>query len=122
MVEYGNDKGFEGVWVIEYYFLDYGYSFNFLMLFGEVGYVVFNLWLGIAIFVLLLWYLVWMVEDVVMFDVLSGGWVDVGIGWGYQSYEFGVFGVDLVKNRDQFNEALNIAFGVWIKDDFEYNG
>jgi alkanesulfonate monooxygenase SsuD/methylene tetrahydromethanopterin reductase-like flavin-dependent oxidoreductase (luciferase family) len=122
MAEYGNDKGFEAVWITEHHFSDYGYSPNPLMLLGEVGRVAPDLRLGTAILVLPLWHPVRLAEDVATLDVLSGGRVDVGIGRGYQPYEFGALGVDLSKNRDQFNEALNIAIDAWTKDDFEYDG
>jgi alkanesulfonate monooxygenase SsuD/methylene tetrahydromethanopterin reductase-like flavin-dependent oxidoreductase (luciferase family) len=92
------------------------------MFLSKVADVAPDLRLGTAILVLPLWHPLRMAEDVATLDVLSGGRVDVGVGRGYQPYEFNSLGVDLAKNRDMFNECLNIAIDAWTKDDFEYEG
>lgn len=122
MVEYGNDKGFEAVWFTEHHFSDYGYSPNPLMLLAKAAEIAPNLRLGTAILVLPLWHPLRLAEDVATLDVLSGGRVDVGIGRGYQPYEFESLGVDLKKNRDMFNEALEIMLAAWTQEEVEYKG
>lgn len=122
MCAQGDDCGYEAIWVTEHHFSDYGYSPNPLMLLAEAARVAPNARLGTAVLVLPLWNPVRLAEDVALLDVLSGGRVDVGVGRGYQPFEFATLQADLSKNRDVFNEALNIMLAAWTTDDFEYDG
>jgi alkanesulfonate monooxygenase SsuD/methylene tetrahydromethanopterin reductase-like flavin-dependent oxidoreductase (luciferase family) len=122
MCALGDDRGFDGIWVTEHHFSDYGYSPNPLMLLAEAARVAPNARLGTAVLVLPLWNPVRLAEDIATLDVFTDGRVDVGIGRGYQKFEFASLQADLSKNRDVFNEALNIMLAAWSTDDFEYSG
>jgi alkanesulfonate monooxygenase SsuD/methylene tetrahydromethanopterin reductase-like flavin-dependent oxidoreductase (luciferase family) len=55
-------------------------------------------------------------------DALSNGRLVLGIGAGYQPYEFERFGVDIAQNlemTDEFCDILDLAFS---RDFFSYNG
>jgi alkanesulfonate monooxygenase SsuD/methylene tetrahydromethanopterin reductase-like flavin-dependent oxidoreductase (luciferase family) len=114
--------GFEGVWFAEHHFSDYGYVPNPLMLLSHAHKVAPDLRLGTAVVVLPLWHPLRLAEDLATLDLLSGGKLDLGIGRGYQPYEFDRLGADLSKNREQFNECLDIVLKAWTEEDFEYEG
>lgn len=122
MVEFGDGHGFDSVWFTEHHFSDYGYSPNPLMLLQKAAEVAPHLRLGTAILVLPLWHPIRLAEDIATLDVLSGGRVDLGIGRGYQPYEFNSLGVDLSLNRDMFNESLKIITESLATDDYSYDG
>jgi alkanesulfonate monooxygenase SsuD/methylene tetrahydromethanopterin reductase-like flavin-dependent oxidoreductase (luciferase family) len=121
-MEYVNDKGFAATWITEHHFTDYAYTPNPLMLLTEAAHRAPDLRLGTSVLVLPLWHPLRLAEDVALLDVISHGRVEFGIGRGYSPHQFGAFGADLGKNRDQFNECLNIVLQAWTEDDFEYEG
>lgn len=122
MAEYGNGRGYEAIWITEHHFSNYGLSGNPLMLLSKAAEIAPDMRLGTGVLVLPLWHPLRVAEDVAILDVLSGGRVDVGIGRGYQPFEFESLGVDIGRNRDMFNECLNIVLDAWTKDDIEYEG
>jgi alkanesulfonate monooxygenase SsuD/methylene tetrahydromethanopterin reductase-like flavin-dependent oxidoreductase (luciferase family) len=81
-----------------------------------------NLRIGSAVVVLPIWHPLRVAEDIAMLDTLTDGRVEFGIGRGYQPYEFNRYGVDLRKNREMFNESLEIILGALTTPDFEYEG
>jgi alkanesulfonate monooxygenase SsuD/methylene tetrahydromethanopterin reductase-like flavin-dependent oxidoreductase (luciferase family) len=122
IIEHGNDTGYASTWFTEHHFSDYGLTPNPLLLLAKASEVAPNLRIGSAVVVLPIWHPMRVAEDIAMLDVISGGRVEFGIGRGYQPYEFNRFGVDLKKNREMFNEALDIILGSLEQDDFEYEG
>jgi alkanesulfonate monooxygenase SsuD/methylene tetrahydromethanopterin reductase-like flavin-dependent oxidoreductase (luciferase family) len=61
-------------------------------------------------------------EEAALVDVLSGGRLDLGIGRGYQSFEFEGFGIDLAEARDRFNESLEVILGLFTRESFQHEG
>jgi alkanesulfonate monooxygenase SsuD/methylene tetrahydromethanopterin reductase-like flavin-dependent oxidoreductase (luciferase family) len=122
LIAHANDFDYEAVWFTEHHFSDYGYSPNPLMLLAKAAEVAPRLRLGTGILVLPLWHPVRLAEDIATLDVLSGGRFDLGIGRGYQHYEFDGLGVDLSQNRSMFEEALEIILGLLTTTDFSFEG
>jgi len=78
--------------------------------------------LGTAVVVLPLYNPARLAAEVATADALSNGRLMLGIGAGYQPYEFERFGVDIAKNlemTDEFCDILDLAFS---RDFFSYNG
>jgi alkanesulfonate monooxygenase SsuD/methylene tetrahydromethanopterin reductase-like flavin-dependent oxidoreductase (luciferase family) len=122
MIEYGNDKGYVSTWFTEHHFSDYGLTPNPLLLLAKASEVAPNLRIGSAVVVLPIWHPLRVAEDIAMLDTLTNGRFEFGIGRGYQPYEFNRYGVDLRKNREMFNESLEIVLGALTTPDFEYEG
>lgn len=122
IVELLEELGFDGVWVAEHHFRDYGVVPNIFNLLSNLAARTERLRLGTGIVVLPLHNPVHVAEEAAMVDLLSGGRLEVGIGRGYQSVEFENFGLDLSEARDRFNECLDMLIGLWTQDGFEYKG
>jgi len=78
--------------------------------------------LGTAVVVLPLYNPARLAAEVATADALSNGRLMLGIGAGYQPYEFERFGVDIVKNlemTEEFADILDLAFS---RDFFSYDG
>jgi alkanesulfonate monooxygenase SsuD/methylene tetrahydromethanopterin reductase-like flavin-dependent oxidoreductase (luciferase family) len=122
VVELLEELGFDGVWVAEHHFRDYGVVPNTFNLLSNLAARTDRLRLGTGIVVLPLHNPVHVAEEAAMVDLLSHGRLDLGIGRGSQSVEFESFGLDLSEARDRFNESLDMIIGLWTEDDFRFKG
>lgn len=122
IVELLEELGFDGVWLAEHHFHDFGTVPNTLTMLANLAARTERLRLGTGIVVLPLRDPIHVAEEAAMVDLLSGGRLELGIGRGYQSIEFENFGLDLAESRDRFNECLDMLLGLWTTDDFEYKG
>jgi alkanesulfonate monooxygenase SsuD/methylene tetrahydromethanopterin reductase-like flavin-dependent oxidoreductase (luciferase family) len=78
--------------------------------------------LGTAVLVLPLYNPARLAAEIATADAMSNGRLSLGIGAGYQPYEFERFGVDLKQNlemTEEFAEILDLALN---QDFFTYNG
>lgn len=55
-------------------------------------------------------------------DLLSEGRFVLAVATGYQRGEYRALGVDFDERNDLFDEALAVIRGVWVEDDFAYDG
>jgi alkanesulfonate monooxygenase SsuD/methylene tetrahydromethanopterin reductase-like flavin-dependent oxidoreductase (luciferase family) len=114
--------GFDHVWLAEHHFSSYGYSPQPLMLAVAVAQRTRRIRIGTGVLVLPLHNPVRLAEEIAMADVLSDGRIDVGIGRGYQPYEFERFGLDLADSRERYNETLDIILKALSNQTFSYEG
>ena len=61
-------------------------------------------------------------EEVATLDLLAGGRVDVGLGRGYQHYEFERFGLELTGSRGRWEESVDIILRAFEGQPFSYEG
>ncbi|MCW2939318.1 MAG: luciferase family protein [Actinomycetia bacterium] len=122
VVELLEELGFDGVWVAEHHFRNYGVVNNIFTMLSHLAARTEKIRLGTGIVVLPLHNPVHVAEEAAMVDLLSGGRLELGIGRGYQSIEFENFNLDLAEARDRFNECLDAILGLWTQDNFEYKG
>lgn len=122
LVEYLEELGFDGVWVAEHHFRDYGLCNNIPGLLSYLAGRTERLRLGTGIVVLPLHNPVLVAEEIAQLDMLSGGRVDFGIGRGYQAGEFGKFGIDISEARDRFDEAIDLILKLWREDTVTHTG
>ncbi|GAA4075515.1 LLM class flavin-dependent oxidoreductase [Actinomadura miaoliensis] len=122
VIELLEELGFDGVWVAEHHFRDYGVVPNIFTMLAHLAARTERLRLGTGIVVLPLHNPIHVAEEAAMVDLLSGGRLDLGVGRGYQSVEFENFGLDLGEARDRFNECLDMMVGLWTQDGYEYKG
>jgi alkanesulfonate monooxygenase SsuD/methylene tetrahydromethanopterin reductase-like flavin-dependent oxidoreductase (luciferase family) len=122
LVEYTEELGFDGAWVAEHHFRDYGTCPSIMTMLGYLAGRTEKLRLGSGIMVLPLHNPIQVAEEAAQVDMLSNGRLDLGVGRGYQGIEFGGFGIDLAEARDRTNEALEMILGLWTNERFSYEG
>jgi alkanesulfonate monooxygenase SsuD/methylene tetrahydromethanopterin reductase-like flavin-dependent oxidoreductase (luciferase family) len=122
LIELAEELGFDGVWLAEHHFRDYGVVPSIFTMLANVAARTSRLRLGTGIVVLPLHNPIRVAEEAAEVDVLSGGRLDFGVGRGYQSVEFDGFGVELAEARDRFNESLDVILGLWTRDGFSHKG
>ncbi|MFF5206452.1 LLM class flavin-dependent oxidoreductase [Streptosporangium sp. NPDC000396] len=122
LVELAEELGFDGVRLAEHHFRDYGVVPNLFTMLANMAARTEKLRLGTGIVVLPLHNPIHVAEEAAMVDLLSGGRLELGIGRGYQSFEFEGFGIDLAEARDRFNEALEVILGLWGNPAFQHEG
>src|SRR4051812_12574081 len=122
VVELLEELGFDGVWIAEHHFRDYGVVNNIFTMLANLAARTENLRLGTGIVVLPLHNPIHVAEEAAMVDVLSNGRLELGIGRGYQSIEFESFGLSLAEARDRFDESLNMILELWTGENVHFQG
>ncbi|MFC9556449.1 LLM class flavin-dependent oxidoreductase [Rhodococcus sp. NPDC056960] len=116
------ELGFDGVWVSEHHFRDYGTVPSIFTMLGYLAGRTENLRLGTGVVVLPLHNPIHVAEQAAQLDLLSNGRLDLGLGRGYQSIEFDGFGMSLSEARDRFDEGLEAITGLWTSDPYQHQG
>jgi alkanesulfonate monooxygenase SsuD/methylene tetrahydromethanopterin reductase-like flavin-dependent oxidoreductase (luciferase family) len=106
MVKLADDVGFDVAWFAEHHFSNYCVCPSPLMMAAYCAGVTSRIRLGPAVLVLPLYDPVRLVEEIGLLDVQSGGRAVIGIGSGYQKYEFDRF-------RRKLPERTEISMEVW---------
>ena len=121
-IEYGEELGFESVWLPEHHFAVYGMLGNPLTLAAAISQRTHKIKIGTAIMVLPFQHPLRMAEDAALVDVLSGGRLLLGLGRGYQTPEFRGFGVPQERSSEMFAEAVEILRRALTGEKFAYDG
>jgi alkanesulfonate monooxygenase SsuD/methylene tetrahydromethanopterin reductase-like flavin-dependent oxidoreductase (luciferase family) len=114
--------GFRNVWLGEHHFSTYGYLSRPLQLASYIAAKTTRLRVGTAVIVVPLHHPLLVAEEIAMLDVLSGGRADVGLGRGYQRYEFERFGLQLDSGGSRWDESLDILLKAFEGEPFSYEG
>jgi alkanesulfonate monooxygenase SsuD/methylene tetrahydromethanopterin reductase-like flavin-dependent oxidoreductase (luciferase family) len=114
--------GFRNVWLGEHHFSTYGYLSRPLQLASYIAAKTTRLRVGTAVIVVPLHHPLLVAEEIAMLDVLSGGRADVGLGRGYQRYEFERFGLQLDAGGQRWDESLDIMLRAFEGKPFSYEG
>ncbi len=122
LIEYVEELGFDGVWIAEHHFRNYGICSNIMPFASFVAARTTRIKIGSAIVVLPFHNPLRAAEDAAMVDVLSNGRLMYGFGRGYQSIEFNGFNIPLAEARERTDEAIDIMKLAWTKDHFSYKG
>ena len=114
--------GYARSWYAEHHFSNYSLCPSPLMMCAHMAGRTQKIRLGTAVIVAPLYTPARLLAEIGMVDVLSGGRLDVGVGTGYQGYEFDRFGVDLANAREITSEVLDLIEIGLQEQAFEYNG
>ncbi|HJZ29982.1 MAG TPA: LLM class flavin-dependent oxidoreductase [Hyphomicrobiaceae bacterium] len=115
-------NGFEIAWFAEHHFSNYCVCPSPLMMLARLAGETTRIRLGSAVVVTPLYEPVRLISEIGMVDALSHGRLVLGIGSGYQPYEFERFGETLAESVPklfEFMEMLELAFS---RDTFSYRG
>jgi luciferase family oxidoreductase group 1 len=122
MAQAADEYGFDSVWCAEHHFSSYGYLSRPLMLAVHLANQTRRIRVGSAVVVLPLHHPLVVAEEIATADLLSGGRLDVGLGRGYQPYEFARLGHDLGESRERFEEGVDILLKAFRGEPFDYHG
>ena len=114
--------GFRNVWLAEHHFSTYGYLSRPAQLATYIAAKTTRLRVGTAVIVVPLHHPLVVAEEIATLDLLSGGRLDVGLGRGYQHYEFERFGLELESGRQRWDEAVDIIMKSFEGGAFSYDG
>src|SRR3954464_15898457 len=100
--------GYRNVWLGEHHFSTYGYLSRPLQLASYIAAKTTRLRVGTAVIVVPLHHPLLIAEEIAMLDVLAAGRLDIGLGRGYQRYEFERFGLQLDSGGQRWDEAIDV--------------
>jgi alkanesulfonate monooxygenase SsuD/methylene tetrahydromethanopterin reductase-like flavin-dependent oxidoreductase (luciferase family) len=109
-----DDLGYTIAWFAEHHFSNYCLCASPLMMVAHCASVTRNIRLGTAVVVLPLYNPARLAAEIATADALSNGRLMLGIGAGYQPYEFERFGADISQTLEMTEE--------FSRDFFSYNG
>ena len=119
-IEYGEELGFESVWLAEHHRSEYGIMPRPAIMAAAIAQRTKRMRIGVGVSILPFSNPVRIAEDWAMVDVLSGGRLDFGTGRGYQPREFEAMRADVNYSKEVFKEALDIVLGLWALPDGEF--
>ena len=114
--------GYRNVWLAEHHFSTYGYLSRPLQLASYIAAKTTTLRVGTAVVVVPLHHPLVIAEEIATLDVVSGGRLDIGLGRGYQRYEFERFGLQLDSGGQRWEESIDILQKSFEGRPFSYEG
>ncbi|WP_137387837.1 LLM class flavin-dependent oxidoreductase [Rhodoligotrophos defluvii] len=108
MVKLADEAGFDVAWFAEHHFSNYSVCPSPLMMASYAAGVTRKIRLGAAVLVLPLYDPVRLVQELGLLDVQSNGRAIIGIGSGYQQYEFDRYNRKLADKVDLMMEIWDI--------------
>ncbi len=114
--------GFRNIWLAEHHFSTYGYVGRPVQLATYLAAKTTRLRVGTAVIVVPLHHPLMIAEEIATLDVLAQGRVDIGLGRGYQYYEFERLGLELDSARARWDESIDIIMCALRGEPFSYHG
>ena len=118
---YGEELGFDSVWLAEHHFHSFGGTLSSPPVIGAaIAQRTAKIRLGTAVTLLPYHNPLRIAEDYATLDCLSGGRLDFGIGHGFIKWESLTFGTPLEELRERFQENLAIILKAWSEPKFNH--
>jgi alkanesulfonate monooxygenase SsuD/methylene tetrahydromethanopterin reductase-like flavin-dependent oxidoreductase (luciferase family) len=117
-----DELGYATAWFAEHHFSNYCLCASPLMMVAHCAPITRKIRLGTAVVVLPLYNPARLAAEIATADALSNGRLMLGIGAGYQPYEFERFGVDIAQNLAMTEELCDILDLAFSRDFFSYEG
>jgi alkanesulfonate monooxygenase SsuD/methylene tetrahydromethanopterin reductase-like flavin-dependent oxidoreductase (luciferase family) len=114
--------GFNTAWYAEHHFNNYSLSPSPLMMIAHMAAKTQRIRLGTAVCILPLYHPARFMAEVGFADTVSNGRLDLGVGSGYQQFEFDRFGVNIANAPAIYNEFLDIMAKGLTQKIVEYDG
>jgi alkanesulfonate monooxygenase SsuD/methylene tetrahydromethanopterin reductase-like flavin-dependent oxidoreductase (luciferase family) len=122
MAQAAEALGFGNVWLAEHHFSTYGYLSRPAQLATYLAARTTTLRVGTAVIVVPLHHPLVVAEEIATLDLLSGGRADIGLGRGYQHYEFERLGLELDTSRARWEESVDVILKAFEGKPFTYDG
>lgn len=114
--------GFDVAWFAEHHFNNYSLIPSPLMMVAALSGVTRTIRLGTAVCVLPLYQPQRLLSEIGFADIVSNGRLELGVGSGYQQFEFERFGVNVDQAPEVFTEYLDIIMKGLKQTIFEHQG
>jgi natural product biosynthesis luciferase-like monooxygenase protein len=129
-ISYGEQIGFDSVWLAEHHFHSFAGFFSSPPVIGAaIAQRTTKIRIGTAVLLLPYHNPLRVAEDYATLDCLSNGRVEFGIGHGFVKWEALTFGIPLDDLRERFKENLEVVLKAWKEPTlnhkgrlYEYNG
>ena len=122
MAQAAEGLGFRNIWLAEHHFSTYGYVSRPAQLATYIAAKTTRLRVGTAVIVVPLHHPLIVAEEIATLDLLAGGRVDIGLGRGYQHYEFERLGLELDTARARWEESVDIILKAFSGEPFSHDG
>lgn len=120
---YGEEIGFESVWLAEHHFHPFAGIFSAPPVIGAaIAQRTTKMRIGTAVLLLPYHNPLRVAEDYATLDCLSNGRVEFGVGHGFVKWEALTFGIPLDELRDRFKENLDVVLKAWREAKLEHKG
>lgn len=117
-----DQAGFDTAWYAEHHFSNYGLCPSPLMMVAHMAGQTKRIRLGSAVCVLPMYHPARLLAEAGFCDAISNGRLELGIGSGYQNYEFERFGVKIEEALPIFHEFLDVLKAGMTQKGFSYEG
>jgi len=122
-VSYGEQLGFDSVWLAEHHFHSFAGFFSAPPVIGAaLAQRTTKMRIGTAVLLLPYHNPLRVAEDYATLDCLSGGRVEFGIGHGFVKWEALTFGIALDDLRERFKENLEVVLKAWKEPKLNHKG
>ncbi|MHB1216729.1 MAG: LLM class flavin-dependent oxidoreductase [Alphaproteobacteria bacterium] len=121
-VKLAEEIGFEVAWFAEHHFSTYSVCASPMVMAAWVAGQTKRIKLAPGVLLLPLYDPVRLIQEIGMVDLMSDGRFLLGIGTGYQPYEFERFNVNLKEGGDRFVEFLDMMEHALTEGHFSYKG
>ena len=122
MVQTAEELDFDVAWFAEHHFANYSSSPSPLMMCSYAAGWTRKIRLGSGVIVLPLYNPLRVAQEIVVADTQSEGRLVLGLGTGYQQYEFDRYGVNMDGRSDVFLEYWEVIEQALVKGEVEYRG
>ena len=122
MIGLAEDIGFDIAWFAEHHFTNYSISPSPLMMAAHFAAKFPKIRVGAAVVVLPLYHPARVAQEIALVDQLSGGRLVLGVGSGYQAYEFERLGADVERKTEIFLEYWQVVSQALLTGQAEYQG
>ena len=116
------ELGYDGVWLTEHHFADYGLSAAPSVLLASLAARTRRITLGMAVYVLPFHHPLRLAEETATLDILSNGRLVVGLGRGNRPQEFVGHGIPQPESRQRLQEGVEVLLQAWTRDRVDYHG
>jgi alkanesulfonate monooxygenase SsuD/methylene tetrahydromethanopterin reductase-like flavin-dependent oxidoreductase (luciferase family) len=114
--------GYRNMWLGEHHFSTYGLLSRPCQFATYIAAKTTRLRVGTAVIVVPLHHPLLIAEEIATLDILSGGRLDIGLGRGYQRYEFERFGLKLDAGGQRWDESIDILMKALAGQSFSFDG
>lgn len=122
-IAYGEEIGFESVWLAEHHFHAFAGIFSAPTVIGAaIAERTISMRIGTAVLLLPYHNPLRVAEDYATLDCLSNGRLEFGIGHGFVKWEALSFGIPLDDLRDRFKENLDVVLKAWSEPKLNFKG
>jgi alkanesulfonate monooxygenase SsuD/methylene tetrahydromethanopterin reductase-like flavin-dependent oxidoreductase (luciferase family) len=121
-IVWSEELGFDGIWLTEHHFIDYGLSVDPASLAAAAASRTRRIRIGLAAAILPFHDPIRLAEQMALVDILANGRLDVGVGRGNRPAEFRGYRVPQQESRERFDEAVTIMTRAWTQERFSFDG